>query len=119
MLLKEFLTLNIGDIVYNIFKEELVINQINIDTKNNEHIAICVNTGLFVESYPYSLLYTDFNDLCDEEKGFIVWANTRKNELLDLHDHSIVEKIQKAYLQGYANGFSSKPKCSGGNCKRN
>lgn len=117
MLFNEFVKLNIGDFVYNIFREELIISQINIDIKNNESVAVCVNTGLFAESYPYSLLYTNFDDLCDEELSFISWANANRNSLLDLHDNYMIEKIQKAYLQGYASGFSSKPKCSGGRCK--
>jgi len=108
MLLEEFLILNIGDIVYNIFKEKLIINQINVDTKNNEYNALCFDTSLtidsssllntifFVESYPYTLLYTNFDDLCDNEKAFIVWANHKKNELVDLYNNNLIEKIQTA-----------------------
>lgn len=118
MRLKEVETLNAGDIVYNIYQEELVINSINLDNTNVEYNIVCVNTGLFLESYPHDLLYRTYNDLCDEELSFIFWASANKNLLLDLHDNNLVKKIKYAYMQGYARGFESKPRCSGGKCKK-
>jgi hypothetical protein len=118
MRLNEVETLNVGDIVYNIYQEELVINSINLNQNNVEYNILCVNTGLFLESYPHDLLYKTYNDLCDEELSFIFWAVANKNLLLDLHDNDVIKKIKLAYMQGYARGFESKPRCSGGRCKK-
>lgn len=107
-----------GDVVFNIFQEELIVNAIHHDFTNNEHHIICVNTGLFLESYSADLLYTNLNDLTLPEYSFLIWVKKNKNDLLSL-DNNTISMIRKAYLEAYSQGFNDKPRCSGNKCKGN
>lgn len=104
-----------GDVVFNIFQEELIVSSIHTDQNNTQNI-ICVNTGLFLESYPSSSLYKDLNDLTLPEYSFLLWARKNKNTLLSSNNEDI-DIIRQSYIDGYNTGFSDKPRCSGSKCK--
>lgn len=104
-----------GNIVFNIFQEELVVNSVHYD-ENDKCTVVCVNTGLFLESYPIEILYQDLNDLTVSEYAFLLWARKNKDILLSIDNNSI-SLIRQAYMDGYNQGFSDKPRCSGSKCK--
>jgi hypothetical protein len=114
MTIEEASNLNVGDVIFNIFQEELVVNSIHLDSTNKVSNVICVNTGLFLESYHPSVLYRNFDDLTIAEYSFLLWVSKNKTVMLDTDN---VELVKKAYIEGYSQGFSDKPKCSGNKCK--
>jgi hypothetical protein len=114
MTIKEASNLKMGDIIFNIFQEELVVNSIHIDCANQLYSVVCVNTGLFLESYHPNVLYKNLNDLTIEEYSFLLWVSKNKTQMLDADN---VDLIKKAYIEGYSQGFSDKPRCSGNKCK--
>lgn len=106
-----------GDVVFNIFQEELVVDSI-YGNDEHTHSIVCINTGLFLESYPINLIYKNLNDLTISEYSFLLWARKNKNTLLSIENSSI-DVIRQAYMDGYNTGFSDKPRCSGSKCKGN
>jgi hypothetical protein len=115
MKVEEASNLKAGDIVFNIFQEELVIDSVHIDNDNKSYNVVCVNTGLFLESYHPNVLYKNLNDLTIAEYSFLLWINKNKLDILDAEDEILL--IKKAYLDGYNQGFTDKPRCSGNKCK--
>lgn len=105
-----------GDVVFNIFQEELVVNSVHYDEKNHKCSVVCINTGLFLESYPSNTLYKNLDDLTLSEYSFLLWARQNKNSLLSI-DNDSIDIVTKSYLDGYNQGFSDKPRCSGNKCK--
>jgi hypothetical protein len=114
MTIEEASKLKIADVVFNIFQEELVVNSVHMDYDNRLYSVVCVNTGLFLESYHPNVLYKNLNDLTIEEYSFLLWVSKNKTEMLDSDN---VELVKKAYIEGYVQGFSDKTKCSGNKCK--
>lgn len=105
-----------GDILFNIFQEELVVNSVHYDEQNNKCDIVTVNSGLFLESYPNNALYKNLDDLTVGEYSFLLWAKKNKNILLSI-DNDSLDIVTKSYLDGYNQGFSDKPRCSGNKCK--
>jgi hypothetical protein len=90
MTIEEASKLKAGDIVFNIFQEELVVNSVHIDNDNKLYSVICVNTGLFLESYHPNVLYKNLNDLTIEEYSFLLWVSKNKLDILDAEDEDFL-----------------------------
>jgi hypothetical protein len=114
MTIEEASKLKVGDVIFNIFQEELVVSSIHLGANDKISNIICVNTGLFLESYSPSVLYNSLDDLTINEYSFLLWVSKNKTEMLDSDN---VELVKKAYIEGYSQGFSDKTKCSGNKCK--
>jgi hypothetical protein len=94
-----------GDKVINVFMDELVITSVDhsispsitaLDTRLQKHYLS-----------PDEIYHPDLEDICDEEKSFILWAKDNKQLI---GENSRLSK--EIYMQGYANGFNSRVKYS-------
>jgi hypothetical protein len=90
-----------GDKVINVFMDELVITSVDhsispsitaLDTRLQKHYLS-----------PDEIYHPDLEDICDEEKSFILWAKDNKQLI---GENSRLSK--EIYMQGYAMGFNSK-----------
>jgi hypothetical protein len=116
MNLDEVKKLKVGDIVFNIFQEELVVHSINIDISNQSYI-VCVNTRFGIDSYDSKTLYRSLNNLTVPEYSFLLWVSKNKKQIQDFMDNDVLDLIRQTYLEAYSQGFSDKPRCSGNKCK--
>lgn len=101
-------TVKVGDIVYNVFMQKLVVASISHGDTNI--VFTVVDTGLNAHSYSYEDMY--FEDLygeSDEEKSWISWAKNNK-EFVETFDH--LSTIKWIYQQGFAEGFVYRQKIS-------
>jgi hypothetical protein len=116
MNLYELENLKVGDVVFNIFQEELVVHSITKDISNQSYI-VCVNTRFGIDSYDSKILYRNLNDLTIPEYSFLLWVSKNKKQIQDFMDNDVLNLIRQTYLEAYSQGFSDKPRCSGNKCK--
>jgi hypothetical protein len=116
MNLYELENLKVGDVVFNIFQEELVVHSITKDISNQSYI-VCVNTRFGIDSYDSKILYRNLNDLTIPEYSFLLWVSKNKKQIQDFIDNDVLNLIRQTYLEAYSQGFSDKPRCSGNKCK--
>lgn len=100
--------IKIGDILYNVFMQKLVVSA--IQQYHNGVVFTLVDTGLNTHYYSYEDVY--FEDLygeSDEEKSWINWAKNNK-DFVETFDH--LSTIKWIYQQGFAEGFVHRQKIS-------
>lgn len=98
----------VGDIVYNLFMQKLVVGYIS--QGDNNIVFTVVDTGLNPHAYSYEDIYLeDFYGESDEEKNWINWAKNNK-EFINTFDH--LSTIKWIYQQGFADGFVYRKKIS-------
>jgi hypothetical protein len=101
-------SIKVGDIVYNVFMQKLVVS--SIVQENGGLVFALVDTGLNTHYYSYEDIY--FEDLygeSDEEKSWINWAKNNK-DFVETFDH--LSTIKWIYQQGFAEGFVYRQKIS-------
>lgn len=99
--------------LYNICGEKIVVKNYSFKYNNGKIISAeldCIDNNGYTEKYNYDELYDSFDDLCDEEKSFIQWI--RKNPDIIYLDPDMVIRLRECYMQGFAEGFTSKLKYS-------
>jgi hypothetical protein len=116
MNLDEVKKLKVGDIVFNIFQEELVVYSISEDIDNKSYV-VGVNTRFGLDWYDSKVLYKTLNDLTTPEYSFLLWVSKNKKQIYDFMDNDVLDLIRQTYLEAYSQGFSDKPRCSGNKCK--
>lgn len=101
-----------GDIIYNVFMEQLVVR--SYSWKFNSHGKIASITfhaadkNNQIHVYEYQDVYDkDMTWESDEEKSWVDWAKDNKDFILEF-DH--IESIKEIYKIGFANGFSHRKK---------
>lgn len=102
MKFEEAKNLKIGSIVYNYYKEKLVI-----DSKHDTLKTVifgCVNTSLGIEYYDSEYLFLDLDILSDEESSFFDWCSENKTIVENNLDNFVLMK--NLYISGYGKGFS-------------
>ena len=96
--------LKVGDKIVNVFMDELVISQIEHNYDPKPPVFIALDTRLQKHYLWFDEIYhPDLEDICDEEKSFILWA--KDNKQLIGENSRLAKEI---YMQGYAMGFNSK-----------
>lgn len=100
--------LKVGDKIVNVFMDELVISKIDHTYDPKPPVYIALDTMLQKHYLWFDdMYYPDLSDICDEEKSFVLWA--KDNRQLIGENSRLSKEI---YMQGYANGFSSRLKYS-------
>jgi hypothetical protein len=101
--LKDAQKLKAGDIVFNFFKEKVVIDSIFLQ---DDTIRIgCITTDLQVEYYTHSMIYTDLDHISDEENSFLDWCIEHKERIIEnINNFDIMKNCFKI---GYVCGFFS------------
>lgn len=98
-----------GDKVVNVFMDELVISSIDYSiSPSKPPVFTALDTRLQKHYLWFDEIYhPDLEDICDEEKSFVLWAKDNKQLI---GENSRLSK--EIYMQGYANGFNSRVKYS-------
>jgi hypothetical protein len=98
-----------GDKVVNVFMDELVISSIDYSiSPSKPPVFIALDTRLQKHYLWFDEIYhPDLEDICDEEKSFILWAKEWKQFI---GENSRL--LKTVYMQGFAMGFEHKRKIS-------
>jgi hypothetical protein len=107
MRLDQAISLKVGDVVYNVFMDELVITSI---FKQSPEMTIfsTIDTRLNRETYQYCDLYLkNLEEESDEEKSFVDWAIKNRN-IVNQEDYSVFGSVKRAYMAGFSQGFKYK-----------
>lgn len=93
--------LKAGDKILNVFMDELVISKIDHSYDPKPPVFIALDTRLQKHYLWFDEIYhPDLEDICDEEKSFILWAKDNRSFI---GENSRL--LKTVYMQGYAMGF--------------
>jgi hypothetical protein len=102
MNLEEANKIKTGQILYTYLKNKVVVDSIH--DKISEMVFGCVNTDLYISYYSHKLLYTDIDNLCDEENSFLDFCKDNDDYITENIEY--FDLIKYAYIKGYASGFN-------------
>lgn len=103
------MALKIGDVVFNAFGEQLIIEYGDIwhckeDVRERGVLFNAIDTRFCSAKYMFDDIYLeDLYGESDEERSFVYWV--RDNHI---KDSSCFPMLKQMYKQGYAMGFHSK-----------
>jgi hypothetical protein len=107
-------SVNVGDTIYNCFKNPLKVAEKKVTYSDNGRIDDIVFTTVdnHEESHIYDyvdLYLKDMEDENDIEKAWVEWASKNQDFLYDF-DH--ITTIKEIYSQAFADGFEHKRRYS-------
>ena len=95
------LGLKVGDKIVNVFMDELVISSIDHSYDPKPPVFIALDTMLQKHYLWFDEIYhPDLEDICDEEKSFILWAKDNRSFI---GENSRL--LKTVYMQGFSMGF--------------
>lgn len=102
--------LNVGDIVYNCFMDELVITSINKITNSKQIFFGTIDTRLNKASYDSKDVYLkNLEDESDDEKAWVNWA---KDNRIFFDEFDNMESMKQIYKIAFCHGYEHKKKIS-------
>ena len=114
--LKQALGIITGDIVHDIGGRTLKVGNYTISFEKGEPInayftCVDVNDQTWSFTYQYNEIYQNFEDLCDEDKSFLLWVR-KMNKMLNYMYNDDYKDLRDAYISGFVAGFQHQRKIS-------